>query len=88
MLNEDIESVNNAWGSIGMTRPEYLAWERIKKFCVEALKPSHNKASPKLPDLSESLSVLNSGFVTIREQAIYRSGAKAMYEFIVGQLRA
>jgi|WetSurMetagenome_2_1015567.scaffolds.fasta_scaffold1259522_2 hypothetical protein len=42
MLLDDIKSVDGAWGSIGMSRPEYLAWERIKKFCEEALKPSHN----------------------------------------------
>jgi len=45
MLQEDIESVDSAWGDIGMSRLQYLAWLRIKAALVESTKPSYNTGS-------------------------------------------
>jgi hypothetical protein len=42
MLSEDIEIVDAAWGEIGMSRPQYLAWLRIKAALAESTNSSHN----------------------------------------------
>jgi len=44
MLSNEVEIVDGAWGDIGMSQPEYLAWKRIKKFLAEVQKSSHNTA--------------------------------------------
>lgn len=45
MLSSEVELVDSAWGNIGMSRPEYLAWKRIKKFLAEVQSSSHSGES-------------------------------------------
>lgn len=48
MLDTDVALVDSAWDSIGMSRPEYLAWLRIKEYIKEVRKLSYNNAMNKI----------------------------------------
>jgi hypothetical protein len=65
---------------------EWVMVSNIAPYIAEALKPSHNPYSPKLPEFKECIKDICSGQVGLREQHIYRRGAEWMYNFIVGKI--
>jgi hypothetical protein len=48
----------------------------------EAGQPAVQQLKPKMPSEVEIIANINSGFVTIREQAIYRLGVEWCYKYI------